>query len=159
MALPSPLYVLLQGGKFITILNAATQTDLDVVVNFGQTYRDEIWAQQLGRSPMEVVRYEDDPLTITSPNTFSNNGDLVSIALPTTTISYIVDDILLAMQESDAYTHTPPRYLEQTVTYVQWKDGSSALLYECMKSEIIGTSGQIPQYVGITPPAALTTTP
>lgn len=152
MALPILFYVLLQGNKFITVENAATVTNTDVVVNFGQTYRDILNAGEVGRAPPSVFNIEVTGLT-TSVSTYGN-GDLnltTGDAGPGT-FTTVPDEILGLFQESDVVNHISPRFLEQTETYKQWKDGSSLVIFECLLSEFIGTSSQIPSFVGNTPP-------
>lgn len=171
MPYPSPCYVLLQGGKFLTIIGAVgpptvfpVPPDADAYWD-GETYRDEVDSSFLGRASTGIVKVSDSTFMavdypgLNAATATASGGDFVMEILENTVALPFPDQAATMMMESDSLTHTAPRFLEKQTSRYVWKDVSSNIIGGCLVSEYIGESAAIPQYVGSVPPIYLAPSP
>jgi len=142
------IFVILKGGAYGTVVGAASRAQVDLPYYDGSTTRDEIDAGFVGRGPVSLFQGSNTPEVVT--------GDFSTQTNP---IATQPDAILLSIQESDAYTHTPPHQNVLAKTYVRYYSGVNATGNVVGQFDITiyrGECGRIPQYFGSVPPTYTT---
>lgn len=153
--MPSPLFVLLRGGAYLTIYDAISKMDEDIFSFPGTTYRDTLDASFMGRSPPSVLNVEITTFTTgTSPSSYgAGDFNVTTGDSSPATVTPVLEEVILMMQESDEYTHADPRALQTTRTMTKWLTTGSFVVGWAWTDRIIGVSDRIPTYLGSAPPA------
>lgn len=120
--------VLLQGGIKIPMNGVQSQTQVDVAWYDNEVYRDELFASEIGTGrTMQMNKTGGGSFFVT-------NGE------QTVTPSVIGSDAFTFaspsdphLEESDSFTHTPPRFTQKTRTAYLWWDGATG------NGNVIGT--------------------
>lgn len=145
-----PIFVILKGGFYETVLGAASRARVDLPYYDGSTTRDELDAGFVGRGPVSIFNGSNTPEVVT--------GDF-STQTSTTDVATFPDSILKTQQESDSFTHTPPHQNVLAKTYVRYysaANGTGNVVGEFDVTVYRGEGGRIPQYYGSVPPTYTT---
>jgi hypothetical protein len=110
--------LLLQNGIQTSVPGVQSETQEDLLVYDGETYRDEIFATEMGTGRTMIITQAGGGVAVTNGLQVETPG-IISGALSFTTPS---DPHL---EESDSFTHTPPHPLEKTRTRFVWWSGAS----------------------------------
>ncbi len=152
-------YVLVLSKPYLTIQGAKSMARIDLPFYDNSLERDEIFAPQIGRSPMNII--VDSSTGAGALTVFTNNGDsFSSLGSPDTATNVLTDDtITTLMKQSDAFTHTAPHQNILAQTMVRFFDGpvvmslpTGNIVGECDANYYLGFGTQIPQYPGSAPP-------
>lgn len=144
-----PIFVELLGNKFLTVVGAASVSQIDLPFYDGGSYRDVVDSSLLGRAAMSVVQSASS----LNPVVNSINGDL--FIGDTGTLTPRADQIATMMEQDDNFSHTPPHPELKARSLVQWWDTTGAAGKEVARAwldTIVGTSSRIPQSNGSAPP-------
>lgn len=142
----NPLFVLLDGFTYATVVGALSRARVDLPYYNGSTTRDILDAAFIGRGPVSVLTIGSAP---TNP---AFNGDLQTQNDPTP----VADEIMKTMQESDPYTHTPPHQNVLAKTVIRYYSGAAGagdVVGEFVDTAWIGEASKIPQTYGSVPPS------
>jgi hypothetical protein len=113
-AAPAPYVLLLRNGIQTSVPGVQSETQEDLQLFDGETYRDELDATFLGTGRNVAVTGSGTDAIITNGNQSSITGS---------TGYQAVQDPL--MEESDSFSHTPPRPVESTRTRLLWWSAAS----------------------------------
>ncbi len=122
-AVPPDIFVLIHGNTINTIKGARSRCRIDLPLYDQTTTRDEVWASQIGRAPMDII--VDTSSGAGGLTVFTNNGDsFTSVASGDTATNVLTDDtITTLMKQSDPFTHIPPHQNIVGTTMMRWYDG------------------------------------
>lgn len=149
-----PLFVILRGNVFETVIGALSRCRIDLPYYDGSVIRDQFDVTNIGRSPvmMEAVVTSSG---VYLGDLYSNNGDAVIIDNAPVTGTSIKDAILTDMEQDDNFTHTPPHQNVMALTEVRYFDGAGGagnLVGSFRVDRWLGDGSKIPQFLGTPPP-------
>lgn len=128
MAFPTPMYVLLKGGGYLTVASAALQTE-EIVPNYDQVvYRDSPPVLPAVSSASSAAGNSVMTSTLLAPGVVGSG--ITSVATPSSTgginpsATAQVDSTSSVLQD-DSYTHLPPHPQMAWRTRIRWWDKAS----------------------------------
>lgn len=148
LTLPSPLYVLLEGGQYLTITGALSRAQVDVDFYDGSTYSKIVDAAMLGNAHTQFLPHLKGAQTSASvdtgaqypvPQVVLDGAETWAPINPDTAFKVGADDLI-------------PGITKKTITLLQWFDNavpaSGKLVGECTLAEYRGWSGSPPANLG-----------
>lgn len=152
MPYPDPVYVLLDGSRYVSFVGAVDEPDVVDVQDYSDAdnYRDLLDAQFVGRAiPSDTI--VDFPGVLTSTAEFGT-GDLKvfgdATAASTVSITPVDETIALFVKQDDRFTHTAQRNNIKTRSKFVWKDATGDSVGSCWVDQFISASATIPTGVG-----------